>query len=125
MRTAKRAPILLLAALTASAAAMTPTGTVGRALGRPAARRRPAYDSRIEAERREVSAPAARRPALTGSSHRVVPFQFSVQGREVDAEDVGGAGLVVVDGGEGVEDVAAFDFVEGGAEAVGVEDGGV
>src|SRR5687768_9060818 len=56
-------------------------------------------------------------------SDGVVAFEFAVEGREVDAEDVGGAGLVLVGGGEGFEDVAALDFGEGGAEAVGVADG--
>lgn len=58
------------------------------------------------------------------ASDGVVAFEFSVQRGEVYAEDVGGAGLVVVDGGEGVEYVAAFDLLKSGAEAVGVAYGG-
>ena len=59
-----------------------------------------------------------------GTSDGVVALEFAVEGREVYAEDVGGAGLVVVDGGEGVEYVAALDLFECGAQAVGVAYGG-
>ncbi len=57
-------------------------------------------------------------------SDGVVAFEFSVQRGEVYAEDVGGAGFVVIDGGERVEDVAAFDLFKSRAEAVGVAYGG-
>src|ERR1051326_173421 len=56
--------------------------------------------------------------------HGVVSLQLSVERREVNAEDVGGARLVLVDGGERVEDVAALGFGERGAQAVGVAHGG-
>lgn len=57
----------------------------------------------------------SRRRDSRGASDGIVAFEFSVQRGEVYAENVGGAGLVVVDGGEGVEDVAALDLFECGA----------
>jgi hypothetical protein len=56
-------------------------------------------------------------PSPTGLStlDRIVTFELAIQRREVYAEDVGGARLVLIDGREGLKDVAALDLFERGA----------
>src|SRR5207237_3521361 len=98
---------------------------------------RPSSTDKDTEARRKISRSSFAPPRVFGSeppataggsdfkprSHCVVTFQLTIERRKINAEDVGGAGLVLVDGGERLKQVATLDIGERGAQAIGVAHG--